>query len=64
MYSFYCHQNKEKEIGPSPILSIIRTVTIVTMLNLNGNNGHGLKNFTRKENLINSPTLDGWQEYG
>ena len=32
-------------MGPSPILSIIHTFTIGTMLNFNGgNNGHGLKN--------------------
>ena len=31
-------------MGPSPILSVIHTVTIVTMLNNNGgNNGPGLK---------------------
>ena len=31
-------------MGPSPILSIIDTVTIDPMLNFNGgNNGHGLK---------------------
>ena len=34
-------------MGPSPILSIIHTVTIGTMLNFTGgNNGHGLKNVT------------------
>ena len=37
-------------ICPSPILSIIHTVTIGTMLNFNGcNNGHGVKNVTCKQ---------------
>ena len=32
-------------MGPSPILSIIHTVTIDTKLNFNGGNkGHGIKN--------------------
>ena len=39
-------------IGPSPNLSVIHTVTIGTMLNLNGgNNGHGLKTVTCKQTL-------------
>ena len=34
-------------MGPSPILSIIQTITIGTVVNFNGgNNGHGLKNLT------------------
>ena len=38
MCSFYCYQNKGEEMGPSPILSIIHTVTIDTKLNFNGGN--------------------------
>ena len=46
---FYYYQNNRGEMSPSPILSIIHTVTIGTMLNYNGgNNGHGLKNVTCK----------------
>ena len=34
-------------MGPSPILSIIHTITIATGLNFNGgNNGHGLQKYT------------------
>ena len=29
---FYCHQNNCEKMGPSPILSIIHTITIGTML--------------------------------
>ena len=32
--SFYCHQNNEEKMGPSPILSVIHGVIIGTMLNL------------------------------
>ena len=40
-------------MGTSHILSVIHTVTIDTMLNLNGgNNGHALKNVTCKQTLI------------
>ena len=40
----YCNQNNGEKMGLSPILSVIHTVTIETMLNVNsGNNGHGLK---------------------
>ena len=39
-------------MSTSPILSVIHTITIDTMLNLNGcNNGHGLKNITCKQTL-------------
>ena len=39
-------------MGPSPILSIIHTVTFDTMLNFNGdNNGHGIKYATCKQTL-------------
>ena len=39
-------------MGPSLILSIIYTVTIDTMLNINGgNNGYRLKHVTCKQNL-------------
>ena len=38
--------------GPSPILFVIHTIMIGTMLNNNGgNNGHGLKNVTCKQTL-------------
>ena len=48
--SFYCHQNNKEKKGQSPILSVILTITIGTMLNFNGgNNGHGLKNITCKQ---------------
>ena len=41
-------------IGPSPILSVIHTITIGRMLNVKGGNyGHGLKNVTCKQTLIN-----------
>ena len=37
-------------MGPSPIVSVIRTITTITMLNFNsGNNGHGLRNVTYKQ---------------
>ena len=52
MSTFYCHQNNKEKMGPSPILSIIPTVTIDTMLNFNGgNNRHGLKNVRCKQTL-------------
>ena len=39
-------------MGPSPNLSVIRTVTFGTMLNLNGSNSaHGLKTVTCKQTL-------------
>ena len=39
-------------MGPSPILSIIHTVTIDTKLNFNGgSNGNGPKNVTCKQTL-------------
>ena len=44
MCSFYCHQNNREKICPSPILSVLHTITIGTILNFNGgNNGHKLK---------------------
>ena len=37
---------------PSPILSVIHTITIGTMLNINsGNSGRRLKTVTRKQTL-------------
>ena len=33
---FYCHQNNGEKMGLSPILSVIHTITISTMLNLTG----------------------------
>ena len=40
-------------MDPSPILSIIHTITIGTMINFNGSNyGHGLKNVTCKETFM------------
>ena len=40
-------------MGPSPILSVVHTVTVGTMLNLNGgNNGHMLKNVTCEHTFI------------
>ena len=45
-------------MGPSPILPIIHTVTISTMLNnKGGNNGHGLKNSTCKQTLTDLDQL-------
>ena len=39
-------------MSPSPVLSVIHTVTFGTMLNFkDGNNGHGLKNVTCKQTL-------------
>ena len=39
-------------MGPLPILSIIHTITIGTMLNFNGgNNGHLLENVMRQQIL-------------
>ena len=33
---FYCHQNNGEKMGRSPILSIIHSVTIGTLLSFNG----------------------------
>ena len=52
--SFYCHENNGEKMGPSPILSIIHTVTIGTMLN-NSSNVHGLKTLH-----VNKPELILW----
>ena len=42
-------------MGPLPILSIIHTITIGTMLNFNGgNNGHWLENVMRQQILKNN----------
>ena len=50
--SLYCHQSNGKKIGPSPILSVVHTTTIDTLLNVDGgNNGHGLNNVTCKQTL-------------
>ena len=39
-------------MGPSPIVTVIHTITIDTMLSFNyRNNGHGLKNVTCKQTL-------------
>ena len=41
---FDYHQNNGEKVGLSPILSVIQTVIIGTVLNFNGsNNGHRLK---------------------
>ena len=43
-------------MGLSPILSIIHTLTIGTMLNFNGcNNGHGLENVSCKQTVNRLP---------
>ena len=53
MCYFYCHQSIGEKIGPSPILSVIHTVTIGTMLNFNGgNNEDRLKNGRCKLTLM------------
>ena len=40
-------------MGPLPILSVIHTITIGTMLNFNcGNNGHGLQNVACKHTSV------------
>ena len=45
-------------MGPSPILSVIHTVTIGTMLNFKGtNNGHGLKNVTCIQTLTDQEKM-------
>ena len=50
MCSFYYHQKNEEKMSLLPILSIIHTVTVGTMLNSNGgNNGHGFKDVTCKQ---------------
>ena len=42
-------------MGPSPILSVIHTVTIATMQNFNGgSNGHGVENVKCKQTLKES----------
>ena len=35
---FYCDQSNGEKMSPSPILSVIDTITIGTMLNFNGGN--------------------------
>ena len=45
----------ERKWGPPPILSIVHTVTIGTMLHFDcRSNWHGLKNVTCKQTLMNS----------
>ena len=42
-------------MGPSPILSVIHTVTIGTVFNFNSdNNGHGLNNVMYKQTFTNA----------
>ena len=52
-FSFYCHQNNREKKDPSPILCIIHTVTIRTMLNFNGGDkGQRIKDITALRGLI------------
>ena len=44
MCSFCGYQNDAEKLGLWPILNVIHTTSIGTMLNFNGsNNGHGLE---------------------
>ena len=61
MRSFYCHLNKGEKMGPLPVLSIIHTITIGTMLNFNGgNNGHWLENVMRQQ-ILKDNKVEVWR---
>ena len=47
---FFLLLSEYQKNHPSPILAVSHTITVGTMLNFKGgNNGHGLKNVTRKQ---------------
>ena len=64
MCSFYYRLNNRKKMGPLPLLSVIHTVTIDTMLNFScGSKGHGLKNVTCKQTFGESVCSDTTMVY-
>ena len=53
MCCFYCHQNNAEKMGSLPILFIIHTIAIGTVLSFHdGSNGHG-----RKTLCVNRPSI-------